>query len=69
MTKLNKAQLEFLQILDRDVSDQDLIDLKRMVSRFFAQKAIAGIDQVWEEKGLNEDALLNEHMRSTAKQP
>jgi hypothetical protein len=63
MTKLNKAQLEFLHIFERDIPEEDLMELKKLISRFFAEKAIAIADKVWEEKGYTEDTFLNLHER------
>jgi hypothetical protein len=64
MTKLNKAQVEFLHLFERNVSDEDLIALKRIISRYFAEKAIQIADKVWEEKGYTEEDFLHLHERT-----
>lgn len=63
---LNALQLELLELFARDVSNQDLLTIKQMVSDFFAQKAIAEADAIWEEKGYSDDTMaewLNIHER------
>ncbi|MHA4894841.1 hypothetical protein ACXZ1K_08825 [Pedobacter sp. PWIIR3] len=60
---LNNAQMELMKLFGTDLSSSDLKDLKNLLSRFFADKAIRSADQVWDEKGLTNDdmdRLLNE---------
>lgn len=63
---LNALQLELLELFAREVSNQDLLAIKQMVSDFFAQKAIAEADAIWEEQGYSDDTMsewLNIHER------
>jgi hypothetical protein len=63
---LNALQLELLELFAREVSNQDLLTIKQMVSDFFAQKAIAEADTLWEEQGYSDDTMtewLNIHER------
>lgn len=63
---LNALQLELLELFAREVSNQDLLAIKQMVSDFFAQKAIAEADALWEEQGYSDDTMtkwLNIHER------
>lgn len=63
---LNALQLELLELFAREVSNQDLMAIKHMVSNFFAQKAIDEADAIWEEKGHTDDTMvewLNLHER------
>lgn len=65
---LNTLQLELLELFARDVSNQDLLAIKQMVSNFFAQKAIEEADAIWEEKGYTDDTMiewLNIHERKS----
>ena len=64
---LTNLQLEFLKLFSQKVSDDDLMEIKKLVSNYFAEKAIAAADRVWEEKGwTNEDMerLANTRMRT-----
>ncbi|HLP46765.1 MAG TPA: hypothetical protein VK186_15860 [Candidatus Deferrimicrobium sp.] len=47
---LNK---ELLKLYSTNLSQDDLLELKRILARFFAQKAINEADRIWEEKGLS----------------
>lgn len=64
---LSNVQLELLKLFSRDLPEEDLLAIKRLLVRFLAEKATRLADQVWEEKGwTNEDMdrMLNEHMRT-----
>ncbi len=63
-TKLNDAQITFLQLFNRPLSDKDLSELQRLVTRYFADKALDIADRVWEEKGYTEEQLLSVHERT-----
>ncbi len=60
-------QLELLKLFSRELEEEDLLAIKRMIVQYLAKKAAILADQVWEEKGwTNEDMdrLLNAHMRT-----
>jgi hypothetical protein len=60
---LSNAQMELMKLFGTNLSNNDLKDLKNLLSRFFADKATKAADDIWDEKGLtNEDMdqLLNE---------
>lgn len=64
---LSNVQLELLKLFSRDLPEEDLLAIKRLLVRFLAEKATRLADQVWEEKGwTNEDMdrMLKEHMRT-----
>ena len=53
---LSDLQLELLKLYSTDLTEEELLDLKRELARYFAGKAIASADRVWDERGLsNED--------------
>ena len=65
---LSNVQLELLKVFARTVSDEDVLQIRRMLTRYFAEKAIAAADKVWDEKGwTDEDAekMLHSHLRKT----
>jgi hypothetical protein len=67
---LTNLQLELLKIFSREVSEVDLLEIRKMLARYFAEKAINLADQVWDankwtEK--DEERFLNEHARTTYK--
>ena len=60
---LSNVQVELMKLFGTNLSNSDLKDLKNLLSRFFADKAIKAADQIWDEKGLtneNMDQWLNE---------
>jgi len=53
---LSALQLELLKLYSTKMTETELRDLKRELAHYFARKAIAAADRVWDEKGLsNED--------------
>jgi hypothetical protein len=64
---LSNLQLELLKMFARQVPDEDLIAVRGMLVQYFAQKAIAQADAVWDEKGWtaeHTEALIGQHHRT-----
>jgi hypothetical protein len=61
---LTNLQLELLRIYSRTVDEKDLNEIKRLLGRYFANKASDLADKVWEEKGLTEKKILQTHSRT-----
>ncbi len=60
---LNALQLELLKLYSTEISREDLLEVKRVLARHFANKAIAGADEIWRERelsGEDMDAWLRE---------
>ncbi|MBQ9176020.1 MAG: hypothetical protein IJ139_04040 [Bacteroidaceae bacterium] len=67
---LNNAQLGVLKLLSTLKSDEEVNELKQVISTYYAQKSTAEMDALW-EKGLwseqkNQD-VLKEHLRTPYK--
>jgi hypothetical protein len=63
----SNLQLELLRLYANGISDQQLIEIKWLLGKYFAEKATAGVDQVIQQKGLTGNDLLEkakEHHRS-----
>ncbi len=59
---LSNVQLELLKIFSVDISDEDLHDLKSVLTEFYSKKAIALANKAWDENNLSNekmDELLN----------
>lgn len=56
---LSNVQLELLKLYSTNLSEEDLVELKRTLARYFAQKAIKEADKIWEEKGLSNEVERN----------
>lgn len=56
---LSNIQLELLKLYANNVSEQDLLAIKRLLAKFFMQKAIKEADKVWDEKGYTNETMDN----------
>ena len=64
---LSNAQLELLKLFSRDFSGTELLELKRILVKFLAQKAIRAANETMDEKGWGQDdldQLLHTHERT-----
>ena len=68
--KLSNLQLELLQLYAQNVNDDDLIAIKKLIARYFADKAMDAMDSLWEERGYTNDTMIewaNSHDRVSSK--
>lgn len=66
-TKLSNLQLELLKIFSRNISDEQLMEIKAILSAYFAEKATKEMDRLWDERGWTQETMqqwLKEHMRT-----
>lgn len=64
--RFSNVQLELLKLFSRDVPEADLLEIKRLLAHYFAEKLSRRADEVWDEQGWNDDKmeeLLNTKMR------
>lgn len=67
--KLSKLQVELLNVFTFDLSDAQLLEIKMLLSNYFADKASDRMDVLWEEQGWTDETMRQwgqEHMRATA---
>ena len=67
-TIFNPAQLEILDLMSYVDNEETLDEIKDMLSRYFAQKAEKGIDQLWDSGQINDSVIeewKKEHMRTS----
>ncbi len=67
---LSNLQLELLELFAQQVSNEDLVAIKKMLTDFFAQKAMDEADKLWDERQYSQrtmDTWLNTHMRTPYK--
>jgi hypothetical protein len=60
---LSNIQLELLKLYSSDISEADLLHIKRYLAKYFAFKAIGEADHAWEDKGYTNETMdqwLNE---------
>jgi hypothetical protein len=63
-------QLELLKMFSSDVSETDLLEIKKFLTQYFAQKAMDFADKVWDNNKWDEqdeNKFLNEHNRTPYK--
>jgi hypothetical protein len=69
--KLTNLQLELIKMFQYKVADHQLIDIKNMLSQYFAEKATEEMDRLWEENNWSNETMevwSNEHFRSKSMQ-
>lgn len=67
MQHLNQHQLEILKLFTRELDNKDLIEIKRLIVKYLANKLTTMADDIWEEKrwtNENMERLLNIHKRT-----
>ncbi len=67
---LTKPQLEILNLFTHEMEEIDLIELKRVLVNFFANKLTRIADKVWEQKKWSDDdmeQLIDSHIRTPYK--
>ncbi|MCW3108706.1 MAG: hypothetical protein JWQ09_3212 [Segetibacter sp.] len=66
-TPFSNIQLELLRLYKSNVDDKDLLTIKKLISDYFAEKAIRQADETWEKQNWDEkkvEELLNTKMRT-----
>ena len=56
---LSNMQQELLQLYATGISDEHLLELKNIISKFLFDKATVKADEVWKKKGYDQDAITS----------
>lgn len=67
---LSNLQLELLKIFSFDISEEQLLEIKALLVRYFADKVTQDMDQLFEEQGWGAEKIeewSKEHMRTPYK--
>jgi len=70
METMSNLQLELLRLYGNGVSEENLIEIKTILAKYFADKATDTMDKVWDEKNLTEQTMVdwtNEHNRAESR--
>ena len=65
--QITNLQRELMKVFSYDVSEEELEDIRDLLSNYFAEKATREMDKLWDERGwTNEtmDTWLKEHNRT-----
>lgn len=64
VTKFTNLQMEILKLFAVSLSEDDLQVIKNLIINYLSQRAIQLATQEWEKRALDEDELLNMHLRT-----
>ncbi len=70
MAALNNAQLEIIKMFRKDQTEEELLELKQVLSEYLANKLIKAIEEESVEKGYTReivDSWKDEHFRTAYK--
>lgn len=56
-TPFSRAQLDLLKIFGRIKSDEELNEIKKLIGRHCANKAIAEANRLWDERGYTQQTV------------
>ncbi|GAB3495218.1 hypothetical protein GCM10027341_12250 [Spirosoma knui] len=68
VSSLSNLQLELLKLYPYNVSDAQIQEIRQLLADYFARKIDSEMNQLWQEKGWNEQTIQDwkqEHLRST----
>ncbi len=63
---MSNIQIELLKLYSNNIKDEQLHDIKLLLSQYFAKKATEEMDVIWDENNLSEKDMINwanEHNR------
>ncbi|MDR3697158.1 hypothetical protein [Mucilaginibacter sp.] len=64
--KLTNVQIELLKLFQYNLPEKQLVEIKNMLAKYFADTATAEMDKLWEENNWNNDVMkdwANENLR------
>lgn len=67
ISNLNQHQLEILKLFTRELDDNDLIEIKRLIVKYLASKVTNMADEIWEKNNWTDEdmeRLLKTHKRT-----
>ena len=65
--KLTNLQIELIKLFEYQVEDRQLLEIKDLLARYFADEATKAMDNLWQENGLTNDTMREwseTHMRT-----
>lgn len=54
---LTNLRLELLKLFSLDLSEEDLLAVRRMLAKYFGEKASDEMDRLWNEKGWTDETM------------
>ncbi len=68
--KLTNLQIELIRLFSYQISDNQIIEIRELLAKYFAEAATREMDKLWEENQWNNDTMeiwSNEHLRTPYK--
>lgn len=60
---LSNIQLELLKLYSQDIEEKDLLAIKKLLAKYFAEKASDEMDKLWDKNSWSDETMdkwLNE---------
>lgn len=54
---LTNLQIELLKLYSMELSEEQLLEVKRLLANYFAEQASDEMDRLWEERGWSDDTM------------
>jgi hypothetical protein len=67
--KLSNIQIELLKLFKYSLPESQLVEIKNILAKYFAESASAEMDNLWDKNGWNNDTMntwANEHLRKNS---
>ncbi len=64
---LSNMQKELLKLYEKNIPNEQLLEIKQLLSQYFANKASSEMDKLWNDQNWSNDTMnqwANEHNRS-----
>lgn len=64
---LSNFQIELLKLFNYDLPEKQLLEIKKLLSSYFAKNVTTNIDNLWNDKNWNDatiENIKNEHLRT-----
>lgn len=56
-TKLNPVQLHLLELFSKDMTEQELLDIKALLVQYYSRKVDEELDLIWEKRNYSEESF------------
>jgi len=58
-TPLSNVQLELMKLYSTNLTESEILELKDILAKFYAEKSIGEANKIWDEKGLTNADMDN----------
>jgi hypothetical protein len=68
--KLTNLQIELIRLFSYQIPDNQIVEIKDLLAKYFAEVATREMDKLWDENQWNNDTMetwSNEHLRTPYK--